>query len=395
MRLFTPSRIKVHSLTGRITLKLAKTAFKAVKANRGAAGVDRVSVDAFEANLVQNLESLVRTLKDGSYQSFPLRRHFIDKGGGKLRPLGIPAVRDRVAQEIVLQLLSPIFEPKFHPASYGFRPGRNCHMAIEQALDTHEQGLEFVLDADIQGFFDNLPHNVIMQAVAAEVADGNILRLIEKFLSAGVMVDGVFQPTHLGTPQGGVISPLLANIVLNHMDWHMDKLGYRLVRYADDFVIITQTYAQAKEAWKEVEHVLKTLGLALSQEKTKIRTYRGGYAFLGFVISRRSRRMRDKSVQKLREKIKELTHRSHNFDAQVVEQLNRVIQGTANYFAPSWSTTGKQFRALDSWMRMRVRAMWIKRKRATNNYRVPTKWLTARGLLSLSQFIRPKVVVQT
>ncbi len=157
-------------------------------------------------------------------------------------------------------------------------------MAIKQAVDNHEQGFEFVLDADIQGFFDNLPHQVIMQAVAAEVADGNILDLIEKFLGAGVMENGVFKPTSIGTPQGGVISPLLANIVLNHLDWHLHHLGYRFVRYADDFVVITQTKAQAKEAWTAVTQMLQRLGLQLSPEKTQIKTYGKGYSFLGFEI---------------------------------------------------------------------------------------------------------------
>jgi RNA-directed DNA polymerase len=226
MSLFAPSRRKAHSLTGRITQEVVRAAYKAVKANRGAAGIDKVSIAMFAAHLDQNLNSLMRDLKDGSFKPMPLRRHFIDKGGGKLRPLGIPAVRDRVAQEVLRRILSPIFETKFHNASYGFRPGRNCHRAVKQAIDIHEQGCLWVLDADIQGFFDNLPHPVIMQAVAAEVADGNILRLIEKFLSAGVMENGVFKPTSIGTPQGGVISPLLANIVLNHLDWHLHNLCY-------------------------------------------------------------------------------------------------------------------------------------------------------------------------
>lgn len=207
MELFVSSKIKVHSLTGRITPGLVLTAFKAVKRNRGAAGIDKVSIQMFEANLLENLNSVLCDLKDGSFEPKPLRRKFIDKGGGKLRPLGIPAVRCRVGQEVLRRLLSPIFEPKFHDASFGFRLGRNCHMAIEQVLREHECGFKTVLDADISGFFDNLSHSVIMAAVAAEVADGNILNLIETFLRAGVMENGVFKPTTVGTPQGGVMTP--------------------------------------------------------------------------------------------------------------------------------------------------------------------------------------------
>ena len=199
MALFPIAKPKVHSLTGRITLPLLQAAFKAVKRNRGAAGIDKVSLNMFEANLVENLLALLRDLKDGSFVPFPLRRKYIPKEPGKFRPLGIPAVRDRVAQEAVRRLLHPIFEPLFHDASFGFRPGRNCHQALGRVLELHDQGFQVVLDADIKGFFDNLSHAVIMEAVAAQVADGNILRLIEKFLRAGVVEEGVFKPTTVGT----------------------------------------------------------------------------------------------------------------------------------------------------------------------------------------------------
>ena len=212
------AKIKHHSLTGRITLPLMHHAFRNVRRNRGAAGIDRESIAAFEINLEDNLLALMRRLKEGSYKPLPLRRVHIPKGQGQTRPLGIPAVRDRVAQEVVRLLLSPLFERLFHDDSYGFRPDRNCHMAVRKVLELHQQGHTHVLDADIKGFFDNLPHQVIMAVVAAEVADGNILDLIERFLKAGVMEEGAFQPTTVGTPQGGVISPLLANIALNSLD---------------------------------------------------------------------------------------------------------------------------------------------------------------------------------
>src|SRR6266498_2089179 len=308
MALFPIAKIKAHSLTGRITQPLLHAAFKAVKRNRGAAGIDKVSLKMFEANLADNLLALERALKNGSYQPLPSRRHFLDKGGGKFRPLGIPAVRDRVAQEVLRRLLHPIFEPLFHEASFGFRPGRNCHQALVLAMKHHDKGYRVVLDADIVGCFDNLPHSLIKEAVAAQVADGNILNLVEKFLRAGVMENGVFKPTTVGTPQGGVASPLLANIVLNHLDWQLHKLGYRFVRYADDFVVLCPSPVQAKEALSFVQQVLdQRLKLQLSPEKTKVTSYGKGYSFLGFILSSRSRRMRPKSVQKFKDKIRELT----------------------------------------------------------------------------------------
>ena len=386
MALFPIAKPKVHSLTGRITLPLLHAAFKAVRRNRGAAGIDKVSIKMFEANLAQNLLALERDLKNGSFQPLPLRRKYLDKGGGKLRPLGIPAVRDRVAQEVLRRLLHPIFEPLFHEASFGFRPGRNCHQALELAIQHHEEGYRVVLDADIVGCFDNLPHALIKEAVAAQVADGNILNLVEKFLRAGVMENGVFKPTTVGTPQGGVASPLLANIVLNHLDWQLHKLGYRFVRYADDFVVLCQTQAQAEEAKTQVTQILNQLGLTLSAEKTRITNYGKGYSFLGFVMSSRSRRMRPKSEQKFRDNVRELTVRSRNLDAELIEKLNRVIQGTANYFTPRWSTSRWALRQLDGWIRRRLRCLKYKRFSYHQNRRMRLKQFDRLGLLSMESF---------
>jgi group II intron reverse transcriptase/maturase len=386
MALFPIAKPKAHSLTGRITLPLLQAAFKAVKRNRGAAGIDKVSIQMFEVNLVENLLALERDLKDGSFSPFPLRRKFIPKEPGKFRPLGIPAVRDRVAQEALRRLLHPIFEPLFHNASYGFRPGRNCHQALERVLDLHAQGLQVVLDADIKGFYDNLAHAVIMEAVAAQVADGNILRLIEKFLRAGVVEDGVFKPTTVGTPQGGVISPLLANAVLHHLDTRLQAAGYQFVRYADDFVVCCQTHAQAEEALTLINQTLTELGLSLSPDKTRITTYRKGYSFLGFDLSSGSRRMRDKSERKFCDKIRALTCRAHNLDAQVIVKLNQVIRGTAHYFVTRWFTGRSRLRELDSWIRRRLRCMKYKRFGYHDNRRFRVKQFTKLGLLSLVSF---------
>jgi group II intron reverse transcriptase/maturase len=383
-------KIKVHSLTGRITPKLMRQAFQAVKRNRGAAGVDKVSVNMFAANLEENLAALMRDLKTGQFRPLPLRRVHISKGPGskKLRPLGIPVVRDRVAQEVVRRLLAPVFEPQFHECSFGFIKGRNCHQAIERLLELHRQGYQVVLDADIQGFFDNLSHSVIMAAVAAEVADGNILRLVEAFLTAGVMENGVYKPTTIGTPQGGVVSPLLANIVLNHLDWRLHEAGFRFARYADDFVVVCQDRRQAQEALELVRRVLETeLGLSLSPEKTEITTYGKGYEFLGFFLSSRSRRMRDKSVQKFKAKVREITIRCHNLDQDAVEKLNQVIRGTANYFATRFSTCRWMFQKLDSWIRMRLRCMKVKRKSYNDNRKLRVGYFRRKlGLLTLEEF---------
>lgn len=382
---FPIAKPKAHSLTGRITQPLLRDAFKAVKRNRGAAGIDRVSIKMFEANLDDNLRALERELKGGTFQPQPLRRKFIEEPG-KLRPIGIPVVRDRVAQEVLRRLLNPIFEPLFHDLSFGFREGRNCHQALEQVLKFHDEGYRVVLDADIKGFFDNLLQKLIMAAVAAQVADGNILRLVEKFLRSGVMEDGVFKPTTVGTPQGGVISPLLANIVLNHLDWQLQKHGYRFVRYADDFVVLCQTHANAEEALLLVQQTLAELGLTLSPEKTRITTYGKGYSFLGFVLSSRSRRMRPKSERKFKDNVRAITRRSANLDNAVIVKLNQVIRGTAQYFATQWFTGRETFHQLDSWIRMRLRCMKYKRLNYGDNRRLRVKTFARLGLLSMESF---------
>ncbi len=380
-------RIKHHSLTGRITTDMVYRAWRKVRGNRGAAGIDRVSVAMFEANLDQNLAALLRDLKTGSFQPLPLRRVYLDKGQGQQRPLGIPAVRDRVAQDVLRQLLSPLFEPLFHDASFGFRPRRNCHQAVQRVLEHRRAGYLQVLDADIQGFFDNLPHATLLQQLRDVIADGNILTLVERFLQAGVLEQGLRKPTLRGTPQGGVLSPLLANIALNALDWALHDAGYRFVRYADDFVVLTKTQRHAKEARVLVEHTLATLGLSLHADKTTQTTFRQGFSFLGFAVSSYAVRMRAHTVEKYKTRVRELTRRCHNLDQRAVQKLNALVRGVANYFATSFSNVVDQFRTLDRWLRMRLRCMRKKRKWYTDNWRLHVKHLRRLGAVFLSDFL--------
>jgi len=386
------AKIKAHSLTGRITSTLMLDAFRKVKRNRGAAGIDKVSIGLYESNLLQNLLALMRRLKDRTFRPLPLRRVHIPKGDGKTRPLGIPAVGDRVAQEVLRQLLSPLFERIFHDDSYGFRPARSCHQAIQRVVELQRHGYTHVLDADIKGFFDNIPHTVIMAGLAAEVADGNILDIVERFLKAGVMEEGGFRPTTVGTPQGGVISPLLANIALNSLDWQLHNAGFRFVRYADDFVVLGKSETQVKEAHVLVEKHLTRLGLTLSAEKTKQTAFREGFAFLGFALSSWAVTMRPKSVEKFKTKIRDLTQRRHNLDHEVVVKVNRVVRGTANYFATWFSSVASRFRDLDRWLRMRIRAMKFKRKSRRDNWRLRLKHLRKMGFVFLSDARAPPAV---
>jgi len=226
-------------------------------ANFSHSGIDKVSISMFERQLDQNLAKLMKDLKAGAYQPKPLRRKLIPKAPGKFRPLGIPTVRDRVAQEVIRRLVEPYFEPHFSELSFGFRPNRNCHQAIRKMLTFWKQGYCIVLDADIQGFFDNIQHELIIDLVALKIADGNILRTIRKFLKAGVLEDGVLKKTFLGTPQGGVISPLLANIVLDVLDKELANNGYIFVRYADDFLVLTKSTPECEKALDLVQCVIE------------------------------------------------------------------------------------------------------------------------------------------
>jgi group II intron reverse transcriptase/maturase len=376
-------KIRQHSLTGRITPALMLKAFKAVKRNRGAAGIDKQSIRMFEFNLWENLDSLMAELKSGDYEPLPLKRVYIPKGKGKFRPLGIPAVRCRIAQEVVRLLINPIFEPQFHDHSHGFRSKRSCHTAMEVVVQYRTEGYRYVLDADIKGFFDNIPHGLIMDLIARDIADGNILSLVQKFLQAGVMEAGEVKPTRKGTPQGGIVSPLIANIVLNHLDWRLETQGYKFVRYADDFLLFCKSKSQAEKALEIVTQIIEEdLGLNLSPEKTHITTFGSGFNFLGFYVSAFTIRMGDKAEVRFKNKIRDITSRSHNLDAKIVVDLNRVIRGTVRYFSASFTTGLRRFNALDQFIRRRIRCMRYKRIWMTDNQRFLNKHICNRGFLT-------------
>lgn len=374
---------KVHSLTGRITSDMMCKAFLNVKRNRGCAGVDKVSIGMFEANLEDNLTALMRAIKRGTFRPCPLRRVYIPKSPTQQRPLGIPTVRDRVAQDVLRQLLDPIFTPQFHDWSFGFIKGRNCHQAVEQVLEFKNSGFKWVVDADIKAFFDEIPHDLIVRLVSRTIADGNVLKLLEHFLKSGVMEQGKLQPTVKGTPQGGLISPLMANIVMNELDQQLSQAGHKFVRYADDFVVVCPDQIAAEQALALVKEVIEgEMELTLHPTKTKLRPFRQGFEFLGFRISSYGVSMRPKAMEKFQEKIRNHTIRSHNLDADAIERLNRVIRGTVNYFGASFATVTVQFDKLDRYIRTRFRCMKYKRIWKTDRRRLRNKYISRAGILS-------------
>jgi len=379
-----PKKSKVHSLTGRITPKLMLQAWKAVKRNNGAAGIDRISVKTYDKNKERNLNNLMIRLKTrGVYKCPPLRRVYIPKGStGMKRGLGIPTADTRCAQEVVRHLIEPIYEEQFHENSFGFRSKRNCHQAVERVCAYTKEGYRHVVDIDIKGFFDNISHELILTMLRVDIADGNILDIIETFLKSGVVENGKCIPTEKGTPQGGVISPLLGNIVLNYLDWKLEKAGYKFVRYADDLVILCLSHKQAENALIFTKEILTDLELEYSPEKTRITTMKEGFQFLGFDISSQTITIRQKSREKFEDKIRELTTRSHNLDDKAIMKLNQVMRGTVNYFHTGFSKVSGYFSNTDQWIRDRLRSMKYKSKSKLHTLRLKNKHIARRGLLS-------------
>ncbi|MGG0719367.1 group II intron reverse transcriptase/maturase [Robertmurraya massiliosenegalensis] len=307
---------KWYSLIDKIwSIKNLEFAFEEVKKNRGTHGVDKVSIKDYERELEHNLRVLQQSLKDKTYRTRPVRRVYIPKTDGTQRPLGIPTVQDRIVQAAVKRSLEPIFEEKFLDCSYGFRPNRSAHMAIENIRKDLMDGYTFVIDADIKTYFDSIPHEKLIELVKEEVVDSSVLSLLLQFLKSGVLENGVVHESAHGSPQGGVISPLLANIYLHPLDELLTARGHRLTRYADDFVICCRSRKGAERVLKSVKKLLeKELGLVVHPEKTKIvDNTKEEFTFLGYSFSNGYwHKPSEKSIKKFKDKIRKITRKKSN-----------------------------------------------------------------------------------
>lgn len=362
-------------------------AWLSVKKNQGSGGIDGVSIAMFEKNIVINLKEIQRLLRQDRYKPDPVRRHYIEKENGKLRPLGIPTIRDRVCQQAVRQIIEPIFEQDFYYYSFGFRPGYSAHQAINTIRRAKRGGYDYVVDLDIMSFFDEIPHELLMEKVRERITDGKVLTLIRGWLTAGVMEDDQFHETVVGSPQGGVISPLVANLYLNHFDWGMKGKGFAVVRYADDAVILCKTKEQAEEAYQTAKSILEgELQLRMHPEKTKVVHFDEGFRFLGFDFWKEYLILPDAKVKKYKEKVRKITRRQqgNNLD-EMLKKLNEVSRGFGNYFGIG--NVKKKFQRLDEWTRMRVRAFMRKKKSTVSNSLIPNKVLEEAGMVFLTNLL--------
>jgi len=353
---------KWYSLYGRLLdMQWLYESFRQVKAAKGAAGIDGQSIGDFEANLKEELSRLLNELKEKRYEAQPVKRVLIPKEGGGERALGIPTVRDRIVQQAVRNILEPIFDPDFHPSSYGYRKGRGCHDAISKAsLFIRRYRREYVVDMDLSKCFDTLDHDLILQQFRAKVTDGSILNLLRQFLESGVMIGVEYEPTDIGSPQGGVISPLIANVYLDRFDQYMKSWGHRIVRYADDILILCASRRAAENALKVASGYLEgELKLKVNAEKTHIAHSNEGVKFLGVEIYTYHTRIQDKKLRKLKAKVKYITRRSQGRNiAEVISELNPVLRGFVNYFKVA--NCKRELEKLMGWIRRRLRCIQLK-----------------------------------
>jgi len=363
----------------------------AVWRNRGGAGVDGQTVGQFAAHVEAELARLAEQLRGDTYRPHPARRVWIPKpGSSEQRPLGIPAVRDRVVQSALRHVVEPIFETEFAEHSYGFRPGRGCKDALRRVDALLQSGHVWVVDADLKSYFDTIPHDRLMARVKERIADGRVLALLEAYLRAGVLEElKGWQPTGRGTPQGAVISPLLANLYLNPLDQRMAQSGWAMVRYADDFVILCGTEAEAHAALAQVRAWVREAGLTLHPTKTRIvdASAPGGFDFLGYHFERGMKWPRAKSLAKLRERLRAKTRRMAGCSLkEIIRDVNRSLRGWYPYFQHSKATT---FPSVDGWIRMRLRSLlrWRQGKkgrgRGQDHQRWTNRWFATQGLFSL------------
>jgi len=327
--------------------------------NRGSAGVDGQTIKQFTARLSEELDKLQGQLRDGSYEPYPVRRCWIEKLGSKeKRPLGIPAVRDRIMQGAIRNVIEPIFERVFAEHSYGSRPGRGCKDALRRVDQLLTEGKTWVVDVDFKSYFDTIPQDKLMERVKELISDGRLLGLLEKYLKAGVM-DGLkgWEPTEQGTPQGAVISPALANLYLNPLDHLMAAAGYAMTRYADDLVVQCRSLEEATEALRMIKEWAQENGLTVHPTKTRIveATQKGGFDFLGYHFERGMKWPRQKSMDKFKDAIRHKTRRTQGKSIEeVIKNLNPQLRGWFEYFKHSHRTV---FDTVDGWVRMRLRSI--------------------------------------
>jgi len=343
-------------------------AYKQVKRNKGAGGIDGMQVDELLPFLRENRKELLQSLRDGKYRPQPVRRVEIPKDNGKTRKLGIPTVADRLIQQAICQVLTPIFEEQFSDNSFGFRPKRSAHDALKRCQTNITEGYRYVVDMDLEKYFDTVNQSKLIQILSETIKDGRVISLIHRFLNAGVMVKGAFEKSPEGVPQGGPLSPLLGNIMLNECDKELEKRGHRFVRYADDLMVFCKS---KKAAQRTLEHTLPfiegKLFLKVNREKTKV-AHVNYVKYLGhsFYIHREEGRLRihPKSIQKLKDKIREVTGRSNGMGIQErKDRLNQVVRGWTNYF--KLADAKNILKALDEWLRSRIRMVTWKRWKKT------------------------------
>jgi RNA-directed DNA polymerase len=373
-----------------------KASWAKVKRNDGSAGVDNLSLSRFERHLEQELTRLSQRLQAGSYRPHAVKRVYIPKSGGGQRPLGIPVISDRVVQGALRQVIEPIFEKTFSPCSYGFRPGRGCKDALREVDRLLKAKYCHVVDIDIQGYFDSIPHGPLMEQVKSRISDGRILTLIDQFLRQPVADKEQQTRPDCGTPQGGLISPLLANIYLNPLDHLVTQQGYQMVRYADDMVVLCQDAETAHRALEAIRDWMRQAGLTLHPEKTRVvdmRQEEAWFDFLGyrFKQNRRSGKIdrwpRPKSIAKLKERLRPYTRRSNGHSLnQIITRIGPVLKGWYEYFKHARPGA---FLSVDGWVRMRLRSMLRKRTgrrgrgRGLDNQRWPNVFFAEQGLFSL------------
>lgn len=383
---------KWHSLFDKVYREESlRAGWNQVEERKGTGGIDRMSIDMFRARCDKRLQRLSEQLREGTYEPRAVKRVWIPKATGKLRPLGIPTIIDRVVQASLRNAIEPIFERKFADCSYGFRPGRGCKDALRQVDAGLKRGRTWVVDVDIEQYFDSIDKQRLMTEVATEIADGSVLDLIETFLEQDV-IDGMkrWRPER-GTPQGAVISPLLANIYLHPVDVAMTAEGYELIRYADDMVILCGSRDEADRALGRLGALLEARGLRLHPTKTRVvdSTVRPGFEFLGYQFFGRYRYPRPSSGKKLRDSIREKTPRKSGESLpEIIQRVNATLRGWFAYFKhSSWGA----FKAIDQWVRMRLRSILRKRSgrrgrgRGDDHHRWPNAYFLQLGLFSLHE----------